>query len=114
MSISRVSSAISAHSAVTDISTHRQIGLRTPEIHRLRTDPTHTVMYWAKQHKGQLPPLRFDCGTEDYMLDENRQLHGALEAEKIAHTYQEVPGGHTWEYWEQHIEDTLRFFAKVM
>jgi enterochelin esterase-like enzyme len=106
--------AISAHSAVTDISTHRQIGLRTPEIHRLRTDPTHTVMYWAKRHREQLPPVRFDCGTEDYMLDENRQLHGALEDEKIAHTYQEFPGGHTWEYWEQHIEDTLRFFAKVM
>jgi enterochelin esterase-like enzyme len=107
-------SAISAHSSVTDISTHRQIGLRTPEIHRLRTDPTNTVMYWAKKNRDVLPPLRFDCGTEDYMLDENRQLHRDLESEGIAHTYQEFPGGHTWEYWEQHVEDSLRFFAKSL
>jgi putative tributyrin esterase len=106
--------AISAHSSVTDISFRREIGPRTPAIHRLRTDPTLTVTYWAKSHRDVLPALRFDCGTEDYMLPENQKLHGDLEAEGIAHTYQEFPGGHTWDYWERHIEDTLRFFAKVM
>jgi putative tributyrin esterase len=106
--------AISAHSAVTDISTGREIGLRTPKIHRTRIDPTLTVAYWAKRQRSKLPPLRFDCGTEDYMLPESRQLHAELEAAGIAHTYEEFPGGHTWEYWETHIEDTLRFFAKSM
>ena len=66
------------------------------------------MIYWAKRNRDHLPPWRFDCGTEDYMLEESQQLHRELEAEGIAHTYQEFPGGHTWEYWEKHIEDTLR------
>ena len=107
-------SAISAHSAVNDISERREIGPRTPAVDRLRTDPSLCVMYWAKRNRAELPPFRFDCGTEDYMLPDNRQLHAELEAADIAHTYEEFPGGHTWEYWEQHIEDTLRFFAKSM
>jgi putative tributyrin esterase len=107
-------SGISAHSSVTDISMRREIGPRTPAIHRLRIDPTLTVTHWAKRHRDVLPPLRFDCGTDDYMLGENRNLHVELEGEGIAHTYQEFPGGHTWDYWERHIEDTLLFFAKLM
>jgi S-formylglutathione hydrolase FrmB len=105
---------ISAHSSVTDISTDRQIGPRTPRIHQRRTDLTLTVAHWATLHREQLPPFRFDCGTEDYMLAENRKLHDELTRADVAHTYEEFPGGHTWEYWERHIEDTLRFFAKSM
>ncbi len=106
--------AISAHSSVTDLSMRQPLGPQSPEVHRLRADPTLSVAYWARRHRDLLPPLRFDCGTEDYVLPENRQLHAELESEGIAHTYQEFPGGHTWAYWENHIEDTLRFFGKAM
>jgi S-formylglutathione hydrolase FrmB len=56
-------------------------------------------------------PLRFDCGVDDQLIEENRALHRDLEARGIAHTYEEFPGAHTWAYWERHLEDTLRFFA---
>jgi putative tributyrin esterase len=59
-----------------------------------------------------LPPLRFDCGTEDTLLPANRALHQGLEALGIAHEYAEHPGGHDWAYWAQHLEDTLRFVAR--
>jgi S-formylglutathione hydrolase FrmB len=59
----------------------------------------------------RLPPLRFDCGVDDQLIEENRALHRDLEARGIAHTYEEFPGAHTWAYWERHLEDTLRFFA---
>jgi S-formylglutathione hydrolase FrmB len=61
-----------------------------------------------------LPPLRFDCGVDDDLLETNRDLHRALEARGVAHTYEEFPGGHTWSYWEAHLDDTLRFFGKVL
>lgn len=59
-----------------------------------------------------LPPLRFDCGTDDTLLPANRALHQGLQALGIAHEYAEHPGGHDWAYWAQHLEDTLRFVAR--
>ena len=64
------------------------------------------------RHKDNLPALRFDCGTEDFLIEPNRTLHTALEQANIPHTYEEFPGEHTWPYWEQHLADTLIFFAE--
>ena len=62
------------------------------------------------QNKAQLPPLRFDCGTEDGLLKVNRQLSERLTVVGIPHIYEEFPGAHTWPYWEEHFEDSLLFF----
>jgi len=59
----------------------------------------------------RLPPFRFDCGTEDPLLEHNRTLHRALNEQGIRHTYEEFPGGHNWSYWGQHIARTLKFFS---
>lgn len=61
-----------------------------------------------------LPPLRFDCGRADRLIEENRALHRALEARGVAHVYEEFDGGHEWPYWEAHVEDTFRFFAPLI
>jgi putative tributyrin esterase len=63
---------------------------------------------------GPLPRLRFDCGLDDGLLGANRELHAALEAAGIAHTYAEHAGGHDWSYWARHLEDTLRFFGAAL
>lgn len=57
------------------------------------------------------PPLRFECGTEDFLIGFNRELHRELEGAGIVHQYEEHPGGHTWEYWERRLPDTLRYFS---
>lgn len=61
-----------------------------------------------------LPPLRFDCGNEDALLKANRTLHQALTSAGVNHLYEEFQGGHEWAYWEQHLEDTLIFFADIL
>ncbi|MDZ4699775.1 MAG: alpha/beta hydrolase-fold protein [Rhodothermales bacterium] len=66
------------------------------------------------RHKATLPPLRFDCGTEDPLLEDNRALHAALDAAGIPHTYEEFPGGHEWTYWERQVVRTLRFFGGIL
>lgn len=55
-------------------------------------------------------PFRFDCGTDDYLIEENRALHHSLLERGIAHIYQEFPGDHSWDYWHDHLADTLLFF----
>lgn len=61
-----------------------------------------------------LPPLRFDCGRDDKLIEDNRALHRALEARGVAHVYEEFDGGHAWPYWEAHVADTFRFFAGLL
>jgi putative tributyrin esterase len=104
--------AISAHSAITHLS---QMPLFIEEdVAELGIAATDASALDAIVAAGSaLPPLRFDCGTADALLDANRALHEALVARRIGHTYDEFPGGHEWSYWEAHLEDSLRFFAGV-
>ncbi|MBI1177603.1 esterase family protein [bacterium] len=66
------------------------------------------------QNRDRLPPLRFDCGVDDFLIELNRSLHTALEEEGVPHIYEEFPGAHTWPYWEKHLEETLRFFTRQL
>ena len=100
---------ISAHSAVTTLG-------RLAEATGDRLDalpgfgrPDGTALHWLEVNAGRLPPLRFDCGTDDPLLPSNRGLHAALEARGIEHQYEEFAGGHDWPYWRLHLADSLRF-----
>jgi putative tributyrin esterase len=68
------------------------------------------ALYWMKKNRESLPPVRFDCGLDDELIEENRRLHRELTAENIPHHYFEFEGGHTWDYWRSHLRDTLLFF----
>lgn len=61
-----------------------------------------------------LPAIRMDCGTEDYLIDQNRAFHAHLQALGIPHEYAEFPGAHNWDFWNEHIQDGLRFLWRVM
>jgi len=63
---------------------------------------------------GTLPALRMDCGTEDHLLESNRAFHAHLDEQRIPHEYAEHPGGHTWQYWRDHIGETLAFVTRQL
>jgi len=87
----------------------------TPEMERIGPEAEEpSVLEALRRQRAVLPPFRFDCGTEDALFGENRALHAALVAEGIPHEYAEFPGGHDWAYWEIHLVDTLRFFARIV
>lgn len=70
-----------------------------------------SVLETLVRNRDRLPPLRFDCGTEDQLIQHNRELSRELKKAAIPHTYEEFPGAHSWLYWELHLADMLRFFA---
>lgn len=72
------------------------------------------VLEWMLKNRALLPPFRFDCGSEDILIDANRQLHAALIQQEIAHVYEESPGGHEWPYWEHNLEYSLKFFNESL
>ena len=62
----------------------------------------------------QRPALRIDCGTEDFLLQDNRDFHTHLNAIEYPHEYAEHPGEHNWNYWNVRILDTLQFLSKFL
>ncbi len=76
----------------------------------------HDPLVHARKAKraGRLPRLLIDCGTEDFLLEGNREFSRALTIAKIPHWYREFPGAHDWDYWDLHIRDALAFHAESL
>lgn len=50
------------------------------------------------------------CGLDDSLLGSNRELARLLSSRNLPHRYVEVPGGHTWNVWD----DQLMAFFDVL
>jgi putative tributyrin esterase len=105
--------AAAGHSSITEAS---QIDVLLAETRSGWADAPEDqrVLDALRSARAPLPPLRFDCGRDDPFIAANRQLHADLRACCIAHDYAEHEGGHGWDYWSLHLEDTLRFFGAAL
>jgi putative tributyrin esterase len=77
-------------------------------------EENRSVLETVLRKADRLRPFRFDCGSSDILIEENRELHQKLLQNGIAHEFEEFPGGHEWPYWELHLEDALRFFTRML
>ena len=64
--------------------------------------------------KSERPKLRVDCGVEDFLIEPNRAFHSHLEALGYKHEYAEYPGAHTWDYWDEHVQEAIAFHRKSL
>jgi len=57
--------------------------------------------------------LFIDCGTEDgfKLADHARYLHEVLGKAGVSHTFELVPGGHSFALWKDRIGKSLAFDA---
>lgn len=105
-------SVFSGFSGLSSITHFDQMGLFVADFKELQANALEKdgVFDWLLKNKDHLPPFRFDCGKSDILIEHNRELHEALISHQIPHTYEEFDGAHSWEYWAQHIEESLVFF----
>jgi len=63
-----------------------------------------------------LPYFYFDCGTEDAAqhFDRNRELSELFVEKKIPHEFRELPGDHSWRYWDQQVQEVLKIAAEKL
>jgi S-formylglutathione hydrolase FrmB len=61
----------------------------------------------ASAKPGATPYLYVDCGTTDVLLEDNRQAIAAISKARLAYEYHEVPGAHSWDYWDRRIREFL-------
>jgi S-formylglutathione hydrolase FrmB len=52
------------------------------------------------------------CGTEDYLIEENKTFTKELQALNIPHEGMFSEGDHSWPWWDKHIWDVLKFFLQ--
>ncbi|MHB0938253.1 MAG: alpha/beta hydrolase [Armatimonadota bacterium] len=104
--------SVAAHSSALDINRLQTTDL-VQGIFPAPPDPEDDPFVLAAR-TGAKPAIRLDCGVDDSLIEDNRRFHAHLQALEIPHTYEEYPGAHTWEYWDEHIVDALAFHAEQM
>lgn len=107
---------ISAHSSITSLD-QLDGRLEDPTPWPLKIQSNEdclTSLIENLRDKEQVPPMRFDCGTGDILISQNRAFHQRLTEMGIDHIYQEFPGGHTWNYWMPHLKESLQFFGDLL
>lgn len=63
---------------------------------------------------GPLPRIYHACGADDFLLQnahDTRDFFLSFEGNPFDYTYEEAPGAHTWEFWDEHIQHFLKFLG---
>ena len=110
--------SVTSHSgAVAMMQDHQRVKEHGDEFARIfgkspADGPEDTFALVKAVDHGRLPAIRIDCGTEDFLLPQNRSFHKHLTDLHIAHEYEEFPGGHDWAYWDKHVQDAIAFHVR--
>ena len=84
-----------------------------PKAENQQVYEANSIVHMMPQLKQSGVQLIIDCGVDDFLIEDNRELHRRLVYEKVPHEYIERPGAHTWAYWGNALEYHLLFFQKV-
>lgn len=61
-----------------------------------------------------LPFIYLDCGTEDGLIQQNRDFSALLIEKKIPHEFRELPGKHDWIFWDSQVQQFLALSLKFI
>jgi S-formylglutathione hydrolase FrmB len=61
----------------------------------------------------EIPNIYIACGTEDFLIEQNRDFHRYLEQLEIKHEYIEGPGVHDWIFWNNYILKGLEWLERI-
>jgi len=81
---------------------------------RLENDVYKLVRDLTPERAKALPFLYLDCGTEDFLITNSRDFSALLIEKKVAHEFRELPGTHSWPYWDRQVQEVLRLAARQL
>ena len=56
------------------------------------------------------PEVFMACGTEDFLYESNKKFRMHLDKLNFPYDYIETPGVHNWVFWNEQIQNALKFF----
>ena len=62
----------------------------------------------------KLPPVYLHCGTEDSLLEQNRNMQRFLKKQDVACEYLETAGKHNWPFWKAASTGVIDFHWKTL
>lgn len=63
-----------------------------------------------RKKKGDtIQPIYMACGTEDFLIRENREFYEFLKKEGVDVTYEESTGIHDWNFWNEYLEPAIEW-----
>jgi S-formylglutathione hydrolase FrmB len=78
---------------------------------RAAEDPFELI---KKLKPEERPQLYISTGSEDFLLEENREFVRLLAELKVPYQYREFPGKHEWSVWDREVQVVLTLQAPVM
>ena len=54
-----------------------------------------------------LPYIYEACGTDDFLIQNNRDFMALMLEKKVPHEYRQKPGGHDWIFWDDQVREFL-------
>lgn len=65
------------------------------------------------ESKKPFPQMYLACGSEDFLIEQNRSFSKFLKQINYPHTYIESPGVHDWVFWNEYIVKALDWYLKL-
>ena len=62
----------------------------------------------------QQPYFFLECGTSDPLLSSNRRVAKELSSRGFAYEYHDIPGAHTWSFWDEALPAMLKTLSSQM
>lgn len=81
---------------------------------RLTNDIYKIVREMTDAKKKTLPFIYLDCGTEDFLIQSNRDFETLLLEKKIPHEFRQLPGKHDWNFWNAQVQEFLELSEKFL
>lgn len=84
------------------------------DLRKLETSENNPVclLKKRKEENKSVPPIYMACGTEDFLLEDNRDFVRTLQEEAIDVEYHESKGTHNWEFWNEYLEKAIQWILK--
>lgn len=77
-----------------------------------QSDKNPVVCAQKAVQRGLVPDVFMACGTEDFLLSENRAMQEKLKQLGVCVNYFEAGGAHNWEFWNVWIEKAVAWLAE--
>lgn len=72
-------------------------------------DNSNNNPVFCVKNSDNMPDVFMACGTEDYLINENRDMKNTLENCGVNIKYEESSGIHDWEFWEKNINIAIKW-----
>lgn len=81
------------------------------ELEKSENNPEYLVKM-RKERGETIQPIFMACGTEDFLLENNRQFRNFLREQDVDVTYLESPGIHDWKFWNEYLEPAVKWMLE--